>query len=142
MSESPDKPKSTKYLRCANLGVLVLILIMALLPNSPGHLEGAKRASVTNHANQIFSACTAYHAEYGELPSTSENYRLVKILVGDNPRKIEFLSLKPSDLTPNGDMIDSWGTPFRIGFDSASKVHVVSVGPDKIFGTPDDITNQ
>jgi len=35
-----------------------------------------------------------------------------------------------------------WGTPFRITFGPNSDVSVISAGPDKIFGTPDDITNQ
>ena len=45
-------------------------------------------------------------------------------------------------MNPNGEIIDPWKTPYRIIFDTDSKVHIVSAGPDKIFGTPDDITSQ
>jgi type II secretory pathway pseudopilin PulG len=121
----------------------IWVLISILLPNygvySP---KAAFRAKASDQANQIYTACLAYKTEYGTLPENSENYRLIKILCGDNPRKIEFLSLIPRDVNPNGEMIDQWGTPFRITFDSDAKIHVVSAGPDKIFGTPDDITNE
>ena len=76
------------------------------------------------------------------MPETTDNTRLQKILSGDNPRKIAFLLLKPTDLNSTGEMIDSWGTPFRITYGPESTVHVISAGPDKIFGTTDDITNQ
>ena len=96
----------------------------------------------SNYVAQIYTACQAFRTEYGGLPESPENCRLKKILGGDNPRGIEFLFTRPTDLNPNGEMIDPWGTPFRITFDPDSKVHVISAGPDKIFGTADDIPNQ
>jgi type II secretory pathway pseudopilin PulG len=130
----------TPYGVLAMLLVLVL-LVAASLPGS-GPLKAGIRVAVLNQVSQIYTACQNYQIEYGTLPETSENYRLKKILCGDNPRKIEFLSLKTGQINPNGEIIDPWGTPFRITFDSDSKVHVISADPDKIFGTADDITNQ
>jgi len=124
-------------------GVLAFLIILVFIISIPGGAPGraAFIAKASNYVSQIDTACQAYRTEYGTLPPTSENYRLKKILCGDNPRGIPFITLKPSDLSPNGDMIDPWKTPFRIVFDPESKVHVISAGPDKIFGTPDDITN-
>lgn len=92
--------------------------------------------------NQIMTACQNYQIEYGALPQASENSRLVAILCGDNPRKIECFAPSRNDLNPNHEVIDFWKTPFRITFRPDSKIEVISAGPDKIFGTQDDITNQ
>ncbi|HEY0257142.1 MAG TPA: hypothetical protein VGC39_06855 [Candidatus Methylacidiphilales bacterium] len=100
------------------------------------------RSKAANDITQLQTACLNYYTEYSALPESSENGRLIKILCGDNPRGIVFLVVRPSDLNPRGEMIDPSGTPFRITFESNNKVHMISAGPDKIFGTPDDINNQ
>jgi len=139
--EQPVKKRSRTIYGVVALALFIL-LVMAGLDGSGPHLVVARSAKASSQASLIGVGCQAYETEYGTLPPTLENHRLIKILCGDNPHKIEFLSLKPSDISPNGEMIDPWGTPFRITFDSDSKVLVISAGPDKIFGTPDDITNQ
>jgi hypothetical protein len=142
MTES-DKP--VKKRRWTIYGVCALFIILAftlLLPGRGGPGRAAFKAEASEEANQVYIACQSYLTEYRTLPQTSENYRLIKILCGDNPRKMEFISLKPRQVSPNGEDIDPWGTPFRIIFSSGTNVDVISAGPDKIFGTPDDITNQ
>jgi hypothetical protein len=140
--ESPVKRRFwTIYGVLAALGLLAL-LVMTTLTGEPAQLSMALKAGAAAEASQVYTGCQSYMAEYGALPQTSENYRLIKILCGDNPRKIEFISLKPRQLSPNGEDIDPWKTPFRITFDPDFKIHVISAGPDKIFGTPDDIANQ
>ena len=49
---------------------------------------------------------------------------------------------KVNQMDSRDELVDGWGTPFRISYLSDSEVSIVSAGPDKIFGTPDDITNQ
>ena len=75
-------------------------------------------------------------------PDASNNARLIMILSGDNPRKIEFIKLKPPVLNSNGEVQDEWGMPLQISIGVHTKIRVTSAGPDKIFGTPDDIANQ
>jgi len=122
--------------------VLIFVLGIIFTPAISDHGIPASSARAQAVVSLIETACMAYKIEYGAFPSTSENYRLVKILTTDNPRGIAFINVKSSDLTPNGDLIDPWKTPVRITFDSNSKVHAASAGPDKVFGTPDDVTNQ
>ena len=128
--------------------VLLLALILAIFSGSvilragPAALRAARRAQAANEINQIQTACLGYYTEYAQMPDSPENSRLIKSLTGDSPRKIQFLSLNPRDLNSKGEMIDPWGTPFRITFDADSTVHVTSAGPDKVFGTADDLTNQ
>jgi hypothetical protein len=121
---------------------IILLLLGAVLTGTGGPGLAAYRAEAAQQLDSIKTACLNYQSEYNKLPETSENYRLVAILCGDNMRKIQFLYVKPPDLNPNREMIDPWKTPFRITFDSGSNVHVISAGQDKIFGTADDITNQ
>jgi type II secretory pathway pseudopilin PulG len=100
-----------------------------------------KRSPTVNAIVQIQTAIEAYDTEYSEMPDASNNAHLIKVLSGDNPRKIEFISIKSSELSPDGQVLDEWGTPLRIYIDVYTKIHVTSAGRDQIFGTPDDITN-
>lgn len=120
--------------------IVLAFLIVCIPGGGPGRM--ALKVEASDEARQISIGCQGYKTEYGALPKTSENYRLIKILCGDNPKQIAFVYLKQWELNPNGEMIDPWGTPFRITFDPDSKIHIISAGPDKIFGTPDDIANQ
>ena len=101
-----------------------------------------QKNKVADLEKQIEAACVAYKAKNGTLPPSSENYRLVQILKQDNPQGTSFMGNSPYSLNANGEIVDPWGTPFRITFGPDSKVHASSAGPDKIFGTPDDVTNQ
>jgi hypothetical protein len=104
------------------------------------------------HQDAIFpqmveTACLSYLTEYDQLPPSSDNQKLTSALLGDNPRKIVFISLSKRQLNADHEMVDGWGTPIKITFYSlpgnvSPRVLVQSAGPDKIFGTADDITNQ
>jgi len=149
-AESP-KPSSIKetwipYVIVCFVLIFALGLICAPLTRNDFKLGlgvvAAQKSKVAYLEKEIETACAAYKEEYGTLPQTSENYQLIKILQQDNPRKISFLENNSNDFNSNGEIVDPWGTPFRITFDSDSKVHAASAGPDKVFGTPDDVTNQ
>ncbi len=121
---------------------LVTLFALVFFGGRGGPLLMAHRSEASLEMGAITMASKDYAKEYGMLPPASENYRLFAFLSGDNPRKIEFVSLKKSQMNANREMIDPWGTPFRITFVSDSEIHVVSAGPDKIFGTSDDIPNE
>ena len=65
---------------------------------------------------------------------------LIKILMGGNRRGIEFLTLKKSDINNEGEMLDAWGTPFRIDMADPQHPKIRSAGPDRKWGTADDLT--
>jgi len=142
VTQAEGVSRPTTWLPYFFLAVIVILGLGVLFPAGKGEVYPATKAKAHALESQLETACMAYMSVYGALPSTSENYRLVKILCEDNPRKIAFLAVKQPDINPNGDLIDSWGTPSRITFESDSKVGAISAGPDKIFGTPDDITNR
>ena len=88
-------------------------------------------------------ALLAYKADEGQFPSadlkdTMEESRIAA-LTGDNKAKKDYLD---RDAVANAGVIpiDAWGThlffdPTRMGDQS----HILSAGPDKMLGTPDDL---
>jgi hypothetical protein len=133
---------------------LILFLALAggailgwfLLSVAPTTILAAKRAKLQNELNQVQTAFLSYYTEYAEYPVTSDNATLIKILTGltanENSRQIAFLTVKPSDENAKGELLDPWGTPLEMSVTHDGVIHLRSAGPDKIFGTADDITNQ
>jgi len=91
--------------------------------------------------DRIRHACLNYAMEYNRLPPDSDNKRLTAALIGDNARHIQFLWLTKTELNANNEMIDNWGTPLKVTFQGASGIQITSAGPDKIFGTADDVVS-
>jgi len=83
-----------------------------------------------------------YIADNGSFPKNLDNHLFIEALSGKNPEKAAYMLIKARNLNSKGELIDDWGTPFRISYFSASDVLILSAGPDKIFGTSDDISNQ
>ena len=140
MGEEPQLPRRKQW---AIYGLLALALGFAFIPDSSfdsGIFGPAHRAEASSEISQILTACVRYYVEYGAMPQSAKNSQLIKSLSSDNPRKIPFLSLQPTQLNSKGEMVDPWGTAFRITFDSSSAVHVTSAGPDKMFNTADDLS--
>lgn len=51
--------------------------------------------------------------------------------------------LVPAFLTRADDLIDSWGTPMRLRTDNSTGEAILeSAGPDRQFGTPDDLVRR
>ncbi len=71
------------------------------------------------------------------LPS-GENSNVVRILSGDNQKKIEFLNFRQSAEHPN-EFVDPWQKPYQIQFSQQTNFVIRSAGKDKIFGDADDI---
>ncbi len=64
---------------------------------------------------------------------------LVKVLTGKNPLR---LTLLPSDhraISPEGRLLDRWGTPYFIHPRSGRLLEIHSAGPDKIMFSSDDL---
>jgi len=87
-------------------------------------------------------AYTDYISDNGPFPRNVDNQSLSKALSGENPKKTAYIVFKPRQMNSRGELVDGWGTQFHISYLSDSDVTIISAGPDKIFGTPDDITNQ
>jgi hypothetical protein len=86
-------------------------------------------------------ATQSYIADNGSLPKNLDDRTFYDLLTGADSGKV-YMLFKTNQVNSSGESIDAWGTPFRISRISDTEVKIESAGPDKIFGTADDITNQ
>lgn len=148
-TETKLKPKRSAF--WWTVQILTALAILAILvglafPRLECGPVSSFKAHAATMANQLMIACDIYKVEYGAYPETSENYRLYLILNGEksskgNFRGIQFMSFNKKDMSPNGEILDPWKTPYRIVFDDKGPL-ITSAGKDKIFGTKDDIDNR
>ncbi len=68
-----------------------------------------------------------------------ENEEIFAALRGKNPKGIRFLPDAFPGLQADGKVTDRWGTPWRFHALSGQEMEVLSAGPDRQFGTTDDI---
>jgi type II secretory pathway pseudopilin PulG len=156
----PTKRPIRWFVVIGGIASLVFLLYVSFVFNSAARAatRAAERARAFNEVTQLQSAILNFHTEYGVMPGVSGNAALIQSLSGnvnprtgaqvpshDNPRGIAFLSIRQDETDDEGEMVDPWGTPFRFasttGTDGAVKITITSAGPDQIFGTPDDISN-
>lgn len=123
------------------IGVLLLFLFFGLFfpcTNCPG--KAARRVEARNLIHNFDGAFRAYKEEYGSYPSGSPR-EIVSALTGNNSRSIEFIILQDRDRNQAGDPIDFWKTPFRfVRISESEPPQLTSAGPDRTFGTQDDVT--
>jgi hypothetical protein len=94
----------------------------------------------------LATALGAYQSEFGSLPA-GDNGAVLRQLVGENPRKIAFVTPPklynagsgPAQFAADaeGRIVDGWNTPLR--FKLGANICIESAGEDGKFDTPDDI---
>ena len=115
---------------------LSLIFAILILPGilEPAGEAGAKDATeVKQLARGLDAALLEYRKDFGRFPEGSAG-EIVSALCGRNEKEKIYLVLAPTAVNDHGEMLDPWGTPFRITFDHESglpKIH--SAGPNMIF---------
>ncbi len=67
------------------------------------------------------------------------NEEITRSLSGRNPRLFAPLPADHSAISPDGELLDRWGTPYFFHQLSADVMKVRSAGPDRIMRTEDDI---
>jgi hypothetical protein len=68
-----------------------------------------------------------------------ENEEIFAALRGRNPKGIRYLPDTFPGLQSDGKVNDRWGTPWRFHANSGIDMEVTSAGPDRTFGTKDDV---
>jgi hypothetical protein len=88
------------------------------------------------------TAVRQYGLRFGGNP-VGTNPEITKALNGGNPKQVKFL---PPDaglrINGQGELIDSWGTPFFFHQLSAMEMEIRSAGPDKVMWTDDDLVTK
>jgi hypothetical protein len=112
------------------LGLVALALVGLLIPLR-SHPIIDKARLIDLETSQIRAALQTYEVTFGALPA-GDSSAVFRALRGDNPQKIVFLQCRAESVSPDGGMLDPWGTPYRI-YVSGKEPLVRSAGPNKQF---------
>jgi hypothetical protein len=108
------------------LVVSSLALVLTFLTLAFHSIDETKRAKSSAASRELTTAILAYYTEYAELPPVSSNATLVRILAGENKRKIVFLAPSATEINSKGEMIDGSGNPLRISLPNLNHLVVSS----------------
>lgn len=128
--------------------VIVFVLLSALariLPADVHVILMAKGHKFEEELTQVQTGVLSYYTEYAQYPIAPDNASLMKLLTVasplGNPRGIAFIGFPAAAFDAKGELLDPWGTPIRLSVTGDGKLHARSAGPDKVFGTRDDLGN-
>jgi hypothetical protein len=81
--------------------------------------------------------------QYGEMfggNPVGTNPEITSQLAGNNPKHINFINAQTGvRINADGELVDTWGTPYFFHQMSGSDTEIHSAGPDKIMWTTDDL---
>ncbi|MEM7145263.1 MAG: hypothetical protein AAF591_09005 [Verrucomicrobiota bacterium] len=80
-----------------------------------------------------------YRAIYRENPVAGLNHEVTEVLTGKNPKNVVLIEPGHPAINGLGELTDRWGTPFRFHGVSSQHMEFLSAGPDRKFGTSDDL---
>ena len=92
---------------------------------------------LSTDTDDLFEALQMYKERVGSYPVGS-NAEVVKALMGNNAKNLTIVVGHKKNLNTKGELVDPWGTPFRIYF-AGEGIMIRSAGPNKRF---DDSTVQ
>lgn len=123
-------------------GCVIFIVLLGMVFQIRGFLEIHRPVAYPLALmTALESALDSYKEKYGVYPPGESNKELVDALKGANPDGIVFFVFKPNRINQNGEVIDQWSMPLRFNHNTDGNPPVMtSAGPDRIFGTQDDIT--
>jgi len=67
------------------------------------------------------------------------NAEIMQAVSGDNPKKARLGPPEGQEINGRGELLDVWGTAYFFHQKSATDMDIHSAGPDKAFGTTDDM---
>ncbi|MBI4335643.1 MAG: type II secretion system protein GspG [Candidatus Omnitrophica bacterium] len=151
-----------RHLSTKGLTLIELITVIAILAILASMIVGAgqfarKKAARTRAESDIANlelALSAYKLDFNAYPE-GENKDLVDKLSNeeygdsggsgyDADWNGPYMNFKEKDLNSNKEYLDPWGVPYtykKPGDKNKLTYDIISAGPDKAFGTNDDIAN-
>lgn len=122
------------------MGIIGLILGGAIY--SMGKIKGsAALGAVDTDMTSFESNLEMYKTNGGMYPSTSQGLEALMKKPADAPRPRRWIQT----LDKEEALSDPWDTKYKYvypGSKDASRPEIISAGPDKKFGTEDDMSNQ
>lgn len=87
-------------------------------------------------------AIANYGSRFGGNP-VGTNPEITAALNGDNPNQVKFISAESGlRINGQGELVDSWGTPFFFHQISGTETEIRSAGPDRKMYTSDDLVTK
>jgi hypothetical protein len=121
--------------------LLVLALCgfaLLLLPGlvKPPRLAQQHASPVEEGAQKLIAAIREYVLEFESLPSSAPG-EMILALTGENPSNHRFLHVPANQLSARGELLDPWGTPYRVIVEGDEQhVRVQSAGANRVFEAP------
>jgi hypothetical protein len=116
------------------LGIALLVAgLAAALVSGCGYVNAKTdpNAQFNKNAEQLILGLQQYKEFTGAYPVGS-NMSITKALMGKNEKKVLILAIRQSDLNDKGEIVDPWGTPYRLYF-SGDEVLIRSAGPNRVW---------
>lgn len=115
------------------IGALLVGLCLAIAFPAWGRRE--RSPQIVSDTAAIHTALDLYRKEFGDFPAGGSR-EVSLALQGRNPRGIVFLEFRRRQLSPDGDLLDPWGTPYAIAF-VGEQVLIRSAGENRVFDRTD-----
>ena len=120
--------KLLPILGCLFVGILMFPAFL----KRPARDESQQEAVVIQGHN-LLEAFAAYHEAFGAYPA-GDAAAIIRELRGENEKGQVFFECPPASLNDKGELLDPWGFPYRITYDSATGEPLVhSAGKNRLF---------
>ncbi len=113
------------------------IIAAIVLPHSSGSRK-PRIPMARREMSNLVAAFNQYYAAYGAYLQGT-NSTVLKILLGDNPRKIQLFNADPRRIDSKGEFLDPWKTPYDIQISDQTNYIIRSAGASRVFGDKYDI---
>jgi len=98
------------------------------------------RSDITRDLNLINDLFTNWRINFPSLGHPfGENSEITAALLGENPLRLPLMPRDHAAINAVGELTDRWGTPFLFHALARDRMEIRSAGPDKKFGTDDDV---
>ncbi|MFN4227428.1 MAG: type II secretion system protein GspG [Candidatus Ratteibacteria bacterium] len=135
--------------------ILISICIISLIASiSLPALHRARNKTVIAKTkaiiNTIEAALSIYETDFGDYPHNQDNGSQILVKVLQGPIESDrwngpYIRLKKEDIDEEGNILDAWKNPIIYKYPQTDYDNVpfliISAGPDRKFGTKDDIGN-
>ncbi len=111
-------------------------------PANPQPHRGEYNETAEEDVQTVVLLLEEYRRAFGAMPMGEQNDEIVRRLQGENPKGIAVLPKSHPNLSPDGELLDRWGTPYRFHPESAWLTTVRSAGPDREMWTHDDVLSE
>ena len=132
----PPAPLFRWYVVFPLLGLVAIAFLLAVIvPSFENHPPPTKRQATISDLANLRTALYLFYSDTGRYPTTAEG---LLALVTQPPGLAGWQGPYIEAVCP-----DQWGTPYRYTSPASAPkkpFDLTSAGPDRTFGTPDDLT--